>query len=145
MAWDIPVMTRLDDLLCNRCFMDEHGVEALAEALLDWLRIPMLKHRQQLEQRLRTPINELGRYTKYDWDLKGMVAEQQADIQPDHSGLLHYADVVLFQRHHDQFSEFWDRKKTRRGGPFGDRPPPPPEEIAHVKAMTTVFAEHGEE
>ncbi|CAG9946098.1 unnamed protein product [Clonostachys rosea f. rosea IK726] len=140
MAWNVSVRTQLDDLLCNRCFMNEHGARALAAALLEWLQIPTLRYRQQLEQRLRTPIQELEGFTKYDWDLKGMVAEQQEDIRRDHSGLLRYVEVRLFQRHHDQFCDFWDRK--RRSGsrnPFGNRPPPPPEEIARFRAMTLMF------
>lgn len=140
MAWNVSVRTQLDDLLCNGCFMNEHGAQALAAALLEWLQIPLLKYRQQLEQRLRTPTQEVESFTKYDWDLKGMAAEQREDIRRDHSGLLRYVDVRLFQRHHDQFREFWDRK--RRSGsrnPFGNRPPPPPEEIARFRAMTLMF------
>ncbi|CAG9982565.1 unnamed protein product [Clonostachys byssicola] len=140
MAWDVSVRTQLDDLLCNRCFTNEHGDEALAAALLEWLQIPMLRYREQLEQRLRTPIENLERFTRYDWDLRGIVAEQQEDIQPGHSGLLRHVDVRLFQRHHDQFSEFWDRKK-RSGSrnPFGNRTPPPPEQMARFRAATLVF------
>ncbi|VUC25571.1 unnamed protein product [Clonostachys rosea] len=122
-GWTVPVRTQLDDLLCNRCFMNEHGAEALAEALLEWLRIPLLKHRYQLEQRLRTPISELKRHTRHNSNLDTMVTRQESEL------LLPSFNIELAQRHHDQFREFCDTKIIRRGNAFAGR------RLARIRVM----------
>ncbi|KAF3920821.1 hypothetical protein ABW20_dc0110272 [Dactylellina cionopaga] len=103
---------QVDELRCNKCFAQERGRDALAQALWTWFKVPFLAHRYAIERRLPMPYS---RFRDSAFKLPGFYKELRRTIRETESGkkpafgCYNHLYVATLHLRHCRFRELWGR------------------------------------
>ncbi|CAH0057393.1 unnamed protein product [Clonostachys solani] len=119
--WDDTKLTRsvMDELRCNSCFVDEHGVDALARVLSGWAKKLMRSEVSSAEFALFSGWEAVRSNLKHiPPDYQPQFEEILRKHEPSIPGPINAKTLPVYKSAHDELRSAWDYMAAKEEGSF---------------------------